>query len=306
MVDLFVGVDDVCLLCLLLFVDISIQRLTLLELLQGCCFSRGFDGVYLPAAIIGNRHGEASRNNTASNATSNPSTHPQADNPSTTRTSRQPRRVFPHPIPLSEHYNQPIRPHVWKSKRRIWSRQELLKERTEFFETRVTGRSEIWQALAAVIEHLRVGDLQTAQTVLDAVGVTVPTGDLCEGCYDERGTLYKLPEAIVSDPANITDVPEEEESKYRAWEDLGDDESSSKLDMGVDSDDELVGEMERKRDEKGKRSERDLIRVKTRLSDRGGPDMTVTIGKDQTVGLLARKVHSEAKVCPFRISSCCA
>ena len=90
----------------------------------------------------------------------------------------------------------------------------------------------------------------------------------------------------------------EEEDKYQTTEGLDNDEvASSKLSMDMDSDDELVSEIERKRDEKGKRSERDLIRVKTRLSDRGGPDMTVTIGKDQNVGLLARKVHGEARVC---------
>lgn len=165
----------------------------------------------------------------------------------------------------------------------------------------MTGRPEIWQALASVTEQLRSGDIQMAQTILDAIGVTVPTGDLCEGCYDESGTLYKLPQAIVSDPSNVVDAPEEEEEdKYQTTEDLDNEEvASSKLGMDIDSDEELVSDIERKRDEKGKRSERDLIRVKTRLSDRGGPDMIVTIGKDQTVGLLARKVHIEAKVsCP--------
>jgi hypothetical protein len=39
-----------------------------------------------------------------------------------------------------------------------------------------------------------------------------------------------------------------------------------------------------------------LIRVLARLSDRGGPDIMISIGKGQTVGLLARKVHQEAKL----------
>jgi len=43
-------------------------------------------------------------------------------------------------------------------------------------------------------------------------------------------------------------------------------------------------------------SERDLIKVKARLSDRGGPDIPISIGKLQSVGLLANKVQTEAGI----------
>jgi hypothetical protein len=147
---------------------------------------------------------------------------------------------------------------------------------------------------------MRDGDLATAQTIIDAAGVTVPTGDICEGCYDENGALYRIPECVVSDPEDVVDLPIPEETKYQmtAEESLGDDEvSSSKLAIDADSDEELVTKLERRREEKGKRNERDLVKVTVRLSDRGGPDLVVSIGKEQTAGSLARKLQSDARVC---------
>lgn len=142
---------------------------------------------------------------------------------------------------------------------------------------------------------MREGDLATAQGIIDAAGITVPTGNLCEGCYDENGALYRLPQCIVSDPENVVEVSSTDECG------TGDLESDAIYDgkLAVDnaSEDELIPEdLERRREEKGKTSERDLIKVKARLSDRGGPDITVSIGKGQSVGLLARKVQLEAGV----------
>lgn len=128
--------------------------------------------------------------------------------------------------------------------------------------------------------------------------MTVPTGDLCEGCYDENGVFYRLPDPIVADPKNILDPPEqEEEDKDQPSGCLGDDEvSGSKLPADFDSDEQKL--VDRDQEDKGKRKKRDLIKVLTRLSDRCS-DLTVTIGKEQTVGLLARKVQNEAGVCVF-------
>ena len=191
---------------------------------------------------------------------------------------------------------------MWRSKRRTWTRAQLDRERAEFFETRVTGRPEIWAAISTVISLIRSGDLVTAQSIIDAAGITVPTGDLCEGCYDEQGVLYRIPQCVASDPENM--VPS---SCRTASEDGGPAGYEEELDAGTLSDgklatddasgDELISQdVERRRDEKGKTSERDLIRVLARLSDREGPDIMISIGKGQTVGLLARKVHQEAKV----------
>ncbi|KAJ5798837.1 uncharacterized protein N7503_006342 [Penicillium pulvis] len=209
--------------------------------------------------------------------------------PQTTRHRRTQRSPN---LPLDQHYNEPVRPHIWKSKRRIWTRTDLDRERREFFETRVTGRMEIWAALSSAISLIQSGDLVTAQGIIDAAGVTVPTGDLCEGCYDEQGVLYRLPQCIVSDPENIA----RGEANSPASGSVREEDSDGKLATDDASGDELIAaqDLERRRDEKGKTSERDLIRVLARLSDRDGPDLMMLVGKSQSVGFLARKVHQEA------------
>lgn len=191
---------------------------------------------------------------------------------------------------------------MWRSKRRTWTRAQLDRERAEFFETRVAGRPEIWAAVSTVISLIRSGDFVTAQGIIDAAGITVPTGDLCEGCYDEQGVLYRVPQCVVSDPENM--APSSSRTASEDGGPAGSEEepdtgtlSDGKLDTDDASGDELISQdVERRRDEKGKTSERDLIRVLARLSDRGGPDILLSIGKGQTVGFLARKVHQEAKV----------
>ncbi|KAK2738859.1 hypothetical protein FQN57_006873 [Myotisia sp. PD_48] len=259
---------------------------------MGCCFSRNPDNSpYSPGA---SHHGDSSSRaiNPDPTAINSPTSQSQSRG-----STPRPHRRIPQPLPLSVPFNQPIRPHVWQSKSRLWSRAHLDREREEFFDTRVTGRSEVWAALSTAITLMREGDLVTAQSIIDAAGVTVPTGDLCEGCYDENGALYRLPETIVSDPVNIITTTESDVNLKlgsRATTAEGDAISSAKLVINIDSDgDELDNELETYRGEKGKRNERDYIKVIARLSDRGGPDVTVSIWKDQTVGLLARKIQDE-------------
>lgn len=204
------------------------------------------------------------------------------------------------PLPLSQHYNEPIRPHVWYSKRRVWSRAQLDQERKEFFETRVTGRTEVWAALSTAISMMQTGDLATAQGIIDAAGVTVPTGDLCQGCYDEQGVLYRLPQCIVSDPENLAAPGAANDSRNSAADANGMSDGNAAGDSA--SGDELISDdAERRRDEKGKTSERDLIRVRARLSDRGSPDVVLSVGKTQSVGFIARKVQQEAGVSRMRL-----
>jgi hypothetical protein len=147
---------------------------------------------------------------------------------------------------------------------------------------------------------LQHGDTATAQGIVDAAGITVPSGDLADGCYDEGGALYRLPAYIVSDPMNVVieegsrdgagppDLPEGvAESKAGAEEE----ESAS----GTDDEDEEV--LKERREEKGKGTlERDAIKVRARLSDRGGPDVVILIGRTQNVGVLARRIQAEAGV----------
>ncbi|KAJ5620038.1 hypothetical protein N7510_004022 [Penicillium lagena] len=254
---------------------------------MGCCASRPSpDDDHPPSENDGDQHSQqTSRNNSAAD----PSV-------STTSGRRRTRRPAPN-IPLDEHYNEPVRLHVWSSKRRTWTRVQLDRERREFFETRVTGRPEVWAALSSTISLIRAGDLATAQSIVDAAGITIPTGDLCEGAYDEQGMLYRLPQCIVSDPDNMV----QNTSPVPGSDDEARDEDTKAMsDGGLATDDDASGDelidedLERRRDEKGKTREQDLIRVQTRLSDRGGPDLVLQVGKDQSVGFLTRKIHHEA------------
>ncbi|KAJ5358966.1 uncharacterized protein N7496_011379 [Penicillium cataractarum] len=259
---------------------------------MGCCSSvpsHDDDHPHEDRAIPDDRTTQATRN-------------ASTDTSATAQTTR--RRVRRAPaLPLSEHYNQPVRLHVWYSKRRTWNRADLDRERREFFETRVTGRPEVWAALSTAITLMRGGDLTTAQSIVDAAGVTIPTGDLCEGCYDEQGVLYRLPQCIVSDPENMVQTnmsaannPARDSQVTQEEEDT-EAMSDGKLATDDASGDELIREdIERRRDEKGKTSERDLIRVQARLSDRGGPDLVLSMGKGQSVGFLARKIQQEAGI----------
>ncbi|RAL10498.1 ubiquitin domain-containing protein [Aspergillus homomorphus CBS 101889] len=254
---------------------------------MGCCFSSSRDNdnpAYAAQVATEERRRESSPHRAI--ATSNALS---ATNTSTSTRVARTSRSDPHS--LSQHYNAPIRRHVWYSKRRMWSRAALDQERTAFFETRVTGRPEIWAALSAAVSLMRAGDIPTAQTIIDAAGITVPTGDLCQGCYDEQGALYRLPQCIVSDPENLVRSIQDQDDEF--------DTDDGRLSSDEASGDDLIAnnvDLERRRDEKGKTSERDLIRVRARLSDRGGPDVDLSVGKTQNVGFVARKVQQEAGI----------
>ncbi|KAL6718000.1 hypothetical protein ACLMJK_004085 [Lecanora helva] len=245
---------------------------------MGCCHSTPRVNEQSSPYSSGNVQGDSSsRAITSSNPpfleTSSPRTSSQLPPQDTARSrNRRP--------PLGEQFNAPLRAHIWTAKKQ-WTRTELDRERQEFFETRVTGRSEIWATLKAVVGLLAEGDIPTAQSILDAAAITVPTGDLKNGVYDEAGNLYQLPDHIISDPQNL--VPDQGIP--------GKGETSNEV---TDDDEEL----ERKREEKGKAvlKKGDILKVKARLSDRGGPDVIVTIGKDQPVRMMLQRIREEANV----------
>lgn len=85
-------------------------------------------------------------------------------------------RGAPH-LPLGQRFNQPIRrpSEPWEASRPR-SKRQIDRDRDEFWETRVTGREEIWRALKLAVEMLDV-ELGTAQEILNASGITVPTGE---------------------------------------------------------------------------------------------------------------------------------
>ncbi|KAK2760726.1 hypothetical protein FQN54_001962 [Arachnomyces sp. PD_36] len=280
---------------------------------MGCCISRSSSDSPYSSGATEQHHADSSSRAINPNAPPSsserpgiyPSRTPSHSNISSARNSGSIHRSRRRPhLPLTEHYNRPIQPHIWRSKNRLWSRAELARERKEFFETRVTGRAEVWAALGVATELLRGGDTTTAQGIVDAAGVTVPTGDMCDGCYDENGALYRLPEVVVMDPSNVVDDDDVEidSAAHRISSEtttgVGEDVISDGKVPAVDSDEVYEGEeeLERRREEKGKAIERDLIKVKARLSDRGGPDVTIVIGKNSSVGALVRRVQTEAGV----------
>jgi len=171
----------------------------------------------------------------------------------------------------------------------------LDRERIEFFDTRVTGRPEIWQAIHAALQVLwqggdngddEDGGLGTAQMILTAADITLNRGDLCYGVYDRFGESYQLPEHIVADPANIVDTPEEEVEERSG---------SEPSDL---SEDELL----RRREERGKavlRAE-DMCVVRFKLSDRDSMPLKVTIGKQDTVRLVCRRIVEEMEIPPTK------
>ncbi|CAG8949329.1 hypothetical protein HYFRA_00004955 [Hymenoscyphus fraxineus] len=250
---------------------------------QGCCLSHSTtsNSPYPPEPNSSSR-GITSSQPQSHSALPRPSTH--GSNHSTHHSTR-------HTQPLSTHINRPLKRHVWTCKTRLWTRTDIDRERTDFFDTRVSGRPEIWQTLRAALEILRGSEeggaegeeaMATAQLILDAAGITLPTGDLANGAYDGFGGFYPMPEHIVADPTNMAHSPPVL---------VPDDE-----DKDGESDEPDEEEILRRREEKGKAvvNDRDLISVTARLSDGAGQDVVVSVGKDDTVRFLARRLLEEA------------
>jgi len=101
---------------------------------------------------------------------------------------------------------KPRRDGTWTSPVPI-TRSMLHRQRTEFWETapQYDGLVETWNSLRVAVELSHQNDLTTAQAVLDSAGITIPTGDLGQGCYDELGHRFLCPEFVLSEPSNIMD-----------------------------------------------------------------------------------------------------
>lgn len=231
--------------------------------------------------------------------------------------------------PLSQHIDKPLRRHTWVAKNRVWTRPQLARERADFFDTRVTGRPEIWQTIRGALEVMWEADaaaritgddaaaattpaieneesggggggggnanddtaLATAQSILKAAEVTLPTGNLANGVYDALGTYYAVPEWIVCDPVNVAEGGDEEADDPKAHdeEDLSGGEETAE---DVDEEEAL-----RRREEKGKAvaDVRDLIKIRARLSE-NSRDIVLTIGTNESVRSVIRKIKEEANV----------
>ena len=281
-------------------------------MLQGCCISR----TAAPYAGGTGATGSARAINAPPQTTVTSSSQTGNDDPLQSPASGPPRR-HRHTQPLAQHINKPLRRHQWSSRNRIWTRAALRRERTDFFDTRVTGRQEIWQTIRAALEVLWIADeaglgglqeregatdgpseqdpaiaLATAQTILDAADITLPTGDLAQGAYDALGNYYSLPEHIVSDPLNTSRRP-------GSPDDAGLEDAKTDLTAGDETTEreDGDGEAERRREEKGKAvvDVRDQITIRARLSD-GSKDVNVSVGKQDNIRTIAMRVAEGAQV----------
>ncbi|KAH7110964.1 hypothetical protein EDB81DRAFT_863008 [Dactylonectria macrodidyma] len=103
--------------------------------------------------------------------------------------------------PLDQHIDKPLRRHEWSSRDRSWTRRGIATERADFFDTRVTRRPEVWQTIHAALQVLwdpvdqdaqddGSNGLATAQMILSAAEISLPTGNLVNGVYDALGNYY--------------------------------------------------------------------------------------------------------------------
>ncbi|KAK4222107.1 hypothetical protein QBC38DRAFT_101919 [Podospora fimiseda] len=289
---------------------------------MGCCLSRSEDPNSPYPRGGGNAAASGSARAINQPATTSGSQTGNEDSAANASGSRR-RRRHSH-RPLAQHINKPLRLTEWSSQGRIWTPASLRREREEFFDTRVTGRQEVWQTIRAALEVLwasqaairnaggggppRRGSeddgpseqdpsiaLATAQSILSAAEITLPTGDLSNGVYDSMGNYYQIPHQIVSDPTNMSWV-DDDVGDTKA--DLtGDEETAEEEIEEGDGDDEEGEDAERRREEKGKGvvNVKDLITIRARLSD-GSKDVNVSVGKTDSVRSIGRQIADEAQL----------
>ncbi|KPM44796.1 hypothetical protein AK830_g1715 [Neonectria ditissima] len=208
--------------------------------------------------------------------------------------------------PLDQHIDKPLRRHEWASLDRPWTKSGLATERADFFDTRVTGRPEVWQTIHAALQVLwdpasqdaqddGSNGLATAQMILSAAEISLPTGNLVNGVYDALGNYYQLPEWVVSDPENLAEEPD---AGAKGDISIGGDDTTAEDDMtDDDDDDDDDGEIEGRKREKGKEviDVRELVALRARLSETGR-DIKLSITKSETVKSVARKIAHESNL----------
>ncbi|KJZ73267.1 hypothetical protein HIM_07271 [Hirsutella minnesotensis 3608] len=264
---------------------------------MGCCFSSsaGPNSPYPGGAL------------NASARHINPPSPNQGDGGTPSATAQPaPRRRRRNSRPLDQHINKPLRRHEWTARDRRWTRHDLDLERAEFFDTRVTGRPEIWQTIHAALQILwqppadnesndeSLDGLATAQSILTAAEISLPTGDLASGVYDSLGNYYQLPQWVVADPRNLA---EDGEAPPDVGLSTADEDSLD--DDGDDEDDEAMHDMQRRREEKGKAvvDLREQVVLRARLSE-PGHDIEISIGKSESVRSITRRITLESTLSP--------
>lgn len=150
-----------------------------------------------------------------------------------------------------------------------WTPSRLEKERSDWWDTQVTGNPDMWGAIRMAAQSLQAGELQTAQAMLDVTGCTCPTGLLWRGVYDATGVQYKVPEWVVVQPEGLAEENEVEVE--------GASFSTAQTDA-VEA--ERTGE---------------IVKIKVRTSH-DQRDVVVSIDKRETMDKIIERIKSHAKL----------
>lgn len=286
---------------------------------MGCCFSRsaGPNSPYPGGAPESSRAITAGPATEQPTTTEPPTTGASLSGPASQRIQQQQqRRRRRDSRPLDQHINKPLRRQEWVSTTRPWSKRQLARERSEYFHTRVTGRAEVWQTIHAALRILwedssssssalassegeqrqhdeddATGALATAQTLLSAADISLPTGLLSSGVYDSLGNYYPLPQHIVCDPVNVIDDGLDGNAKGG-----GDDAEDTTAEDDDESDGDDVDVVKSGKGKgKGVVEVVEKITVRARLSENGW-DYAVKVNKTDNVRSISRKIAEQASL----------
>jgi hypothetical protein len=165
-----------------------------------------------------------------------------------------------------------------------WTRARLDKERTDWWDTQVTGSPEVWGAVRLAAQSLQIGKLKDAQQWLETMECTCPTGCLWKGVYDSTGVLYKVPEWLIVEPEGLAAEEADAElaggpAGVAAAADDGAQEAGNE--DGDDEDDEPVA-------------------VRVRVS-RNGRDVVLKLRRREHVSSIVEKLKQQAEVCLYAL-----
>ncbi|PVU92102.1 hypothetical protein BB561_004039 [Smittium simulii] len=90
---------------------------------------------------------------------------------------------------------------VWLSEAPV-NKAQTLSDRAAFWETAdvYSGKKLIWDTLKSALE---AEDEEFAKLLISSANIIVPTMQLKDGCYDEQGERYVIPNYCFSLPANV-------------------------------------------------------------------------------------------------------
>lgn len=95
-----------------------------------------------------------------------------------------------HGLRLDQRVTRPLMMHIWTSRPQL-TREEVMRRREEYYDTRVTGRVEIWNILRLAVEAMENGEFSTAQEIINASGITIPTGKF--QCHCSVNIYFYMP-----------------------------------------------------------------------------------------------------------------